>query len=274
MAMTAMLAMALVSSALKIKEGEEAKRKAAEEAAKAPKSVVPETAYTALAEASNVAKGRSAGAARAEQSLGEAAATAAYRAERGTTSTQQLQGAISAAQGMEQKGIRGIQAAEEQDTTRRKSIYIDQLYKMAGLEQETADANKANLWNIEQGVKAAGRQMTYSGLTQAANVGLMAMGAENFDAGTKGAPADITQTPLDTRQENINLASAQKPELITPKQTDVAINGMTPIESKIVLLADQTVGDLQLTADTDPAYKEYLKTAGTDPLDYNVWLKQ
>jgi hypothetical protein len=287
-------------------QGKKKESQAEEEAAKAPKSVIPESAYAALSEASNLAKGRSSGAARAEQSLGEAAATAAYRAERGATSGQQLQAAVSGAHATEQKGVRAIQQAEEQDTTRRKSVYINQLYKMAGLEQQTDDSNKQNTWNITQGVRAAGKQQFSSGLQSAVATGMIAAGDSEIGfkdtkipkLGEDGnpiidkfgepvmekafgvfSPEDTTVTTNGTAsgtQEipatmGDKMADAMQPIVETPVPSIETANTGSLSTPPI---ADQTIADVSFTAETDIDYQNYLLTAGSQPLEYNEWLTQ
>jgi len=285
MAIPIALAIGLASSAYSMYQGKKKEKEAKEEAANAPKSVIPDTAYSALAEASNLAKGRSAGAAQAEQSLAENAATAVYRAERGATSSSQLQAAVSGAQGMEQKGIRSIQQAEAQDTNQRKSVYINQLYKMAGLEQETADSNKANAWNIEQGVRAAGKQQFSSGLQSAVATGMIAAG--DTEIGMKDGKVSIGQPETITPPPS-PVADATTP--IPPPQTagDKMADAMQPIVETPVPsietantgslstppIADQTIADVSFTAETDIDYQNYLLTAGSQPLEYNEWLTQ
>jgi len=306
MAIPIALAIGLASSAYSMYQGKKKEKEAKEEAANAPKSVIPDTAYSALAEASNLAKGRSAGAAQAEQSLAENAATAVYRAERGATSSSQLQAAVSGAQGMEQKGIRSIQQAEAQDTNQRKSVYINQLYKMAGLEQETADSNKANAWNIEQGVRAAGKQQFSSGLQSAVATGMIAAGDSEIGfkdtkipkLGEDGnpiidkfgepvmekafgvfSPEDTTVTTNGTAsgtQEipatmGDKMADAMQPIVETPVPSIETANTGSLSTPPI---ADQTIADVSFTAETDIDYQNYLLTAGSQPLEYNEWLTQ
>jgi len=273
MAVPVMLLAALASSAYQMYQGKKTQDSAKEEAAKAPKSVIPESAKLALAHGSNLAKGRMAGAQQAEQSLDEAEATASYRAEKGSTSTQQYQGLVSAAQGMKQRGTRQIAGAEAQDKTQRENVYINQLSQMAGMEQQVKDANDTNAWNIEQGVRAAGRQQVSSGLQSAVAAGMMSM---NADGGG-------VQNRVD---------SEIAPEMITPKDTSVAIDGMTkiqPLQSDIQTATpnilpqanpsslSQTIGDVPEVNDLDRiAYENYKsKTPNTvDQLSYEQFISK
>ena len=101
--MYAQIALALASAAYKYKEASDADKEAKAEAARAPKSVMPESAKVALAESENLAKGRSAGALAAEKSLAESVATKVYRSERSSTSPAQVQASLSGAQALESK---------------------------------------------------------------------------------------------------------------------------------------------------------------------------
>jgi len=237
MAIPVGMLISLASAGIKAYQGSRLQQRAKEEAASAPKSVIPETARTGLAHASNVAKGRMAGAAEAERAMDEAEASVAYRGERAATSAQQLQGLISAGQGTRSRMARSLAEKEAQDKVARESAYVNQLYNFAAMEQQVDDSNKANAWNIEQGVKAAGRKQVSEGLSQAVATAMLAMGEEEVNiqgGGLKG-----------TAEEATEVVSPQTPEV---KATEMPTSG-----------------------DTDSGYQTYLQ-GKENPMPYDIWL--
>lgn len=253
------LMLALASSAMQYADASKKESKAKEEAKGAPKSVIPQSAKIALAESSNIAKGRSAGAAEAERAIKESAATASYRAERASTGSTQLQEAISGAQAAESKGIRRIAAAESSDTERRQSQYINQLFKMAELEKNIDDSNKSNEWNIEQGIKAAAAQQKFSAISQAANVGLMSTMDMTAEGNSKMSDfGDIKEPTNTTTPNNINKIS---------KFSDVK----PPVNTIIPKTIDKISVDQQPSILPMSQYQKYLQSGSNLP--YTEWLK-
>ncbi len=169
----AMLAMSLLGSAVKVGSGAYKVSQAEKEAGKIPLAEVPDSAKQALAIAENQAKGRSAGAVEAERTIKETQASADYRSERGTTSGQQLQSAISSHQGTTGKNIRALQTQEAQDKERRMGVWENALWKMSGIEKEVDETNKANKYNTEQAIKASGQQEIFSGIQEGISAGMM-----------------------------------------------------------------------------------------------------
>lgn len=197
MAFPVMLAVALASSVYSYADAKNKERVAEAEADMVPKETMPESAVRAEAEGSNLAKGRSAGADRAERALAESAATMVARSERGASSSAQIQEAAATAQGMESKGIRKIREQEEAETVKRKGMYIDQLWKMADLEKGIDDSNKSNEWNVEQGIKGAAQVQKSNAINNVASTAMMGMMMGGGSLG--GASA---KTTIDTNAPN------------------------------------------------------------------------
>lgn len=245
-----MLLMSLIGAGIKAGSGIYKNVHAKEEANKIPMAEVPDTAYTALGVADNLSKARSAGAAEAERSIKEAGATADYRAERGTTSGQQLQAAVSSHQGAVDKSTRALQTREEQDKESRMGVFENALWKMASLEQQVEDTNKTNKYNTEQGIKAAGNQEIASGVNQAtSSIMLSMMNKNNNTTKTTDSTKTTDTTGGDLMDNPVNTNSVGG---------DATIDEINSFGG----LADESKKQLWIQSGSTLSYEEWLKLNG------------